>query len=212
MSLDWDASHWKRSTKLLLGAATCWPLIYMVLFFLVIFSLISFFSIQGARSRVNSQDIDLIQLEQKIQNGEISQMTVRATEIIACDRSCDCEYHTYVTNRASKAEIIRQAREIDASGAPRVAKVEEQNSQPKVPVGFPVGIIILFGAHLFTILLIMALLPVYIVLAVKNEKLDQTARIIWVILICMMGMLANPVYWYLYVWRKPPNEVTVSST
>jgi ATP-dependent Zn protease len=184
----------------------------MVLFFLVIFSFVFFFSVQGARSRVKSQDIDLIQLEQKIRNGEISQVTVRPTEIVACNRSCDCEYHTYVTNRASKEEIIRQAREIDASGAPRVAKVEEQNSQPTVPAGFPVGIIILFGAHMFTILLIMAMLPVYIILAVKNERLDQTTRIIWVILICMLGMLANPVYWYLYVWRKPPNEGTVSPT
>ena len=62
--------------------------------------------------------------------------------------------------------------------------------------------VIFFGAHMLTILLMMALLPVYIILAVKDERHDQTMRIVWVVLFCTVNMFAMPVYWYLYVWRK----------
>jgi hypothetical protein len=58
------------------------------------------------------------------------------------------------------------------------------------------------------------LMPLYIILAIKNERLDQTMRIVWVVLACTVGMFADPVYWYLYVWRTPaaipppPTQVT----
>ena len=61
----------------------------------------------------------------------------------------------------------------------------------------------IFVLHLFTILMMFALMPFYIILAIKNERFDQTMRIVWVVLACTMGMLADPVYWYLYVWRTP---------
>jgi hypothetical protein len=51
--------------------------------------------------------------------------------------------------------------------------------------------------------LIMGLMPLYIILAVKSDRLDQNTRIVWVVLLCMMGMFAMPIYWYLYIWSKP---------
>jgi hypothetical protein len=50
----------------------------------------------------------------------------------------------------------------------------------------------------------VGLMPLYIILAVKNESLDQTMRIVWIVLFATMGVAVNPVYWYLYVWRQPP--------
>ena len=58
----------KRSTKILLGVATIWPVAYMLLFFLTIFSVLIFWSLSQERSNRNSQNIDLVELEQKIEN------------------------------------------------------------------------------------------------------------------------------------------------
>ena len=202
MKWNWDPDHWKGSTKVLLGMATIWPVIYIALFILTIFSLVFLTTLAQDRSSPTSKNIDLIQLDRKIKNGELKQLTVRQSEIVALDRIGSREYRTEVTNESTRAEILKAARELDANGRPLVAKVEEQTDQPVSPL-FPVGIVALFGAHMLTILLIMGLMPLYIILAVKSDRHDQTMRIIWVVLICMMGMLAMPVYWYLYVWREP---------
>jgi Ca2+/Na+ antiporter len=81
--------------------------------------------------------------------------------------------------------------------------VAENTSEPGFSRLFPFGIAFIFGAHFLTIILIMGLMPLYIILAVKDERHDQTMRIVWVVLFCTMGMFAIPVYWYLYIWRKP---------
>ena len=112
------------------------------------------------------------------------------------------------SSETTRQELIALAREIGTNGRPRVAKVEENTvgerpPAPAVSALFSLGFMGLFMVHLLTILLILALMPFYIILAVKNERLDQTMRIIWIVLLCTLGMLANPVYWFLYVWRKP---------
>ena len=200
--MNWDPKGWKKSRKILLGIATVWPPIYMLLFMLTIFSVVSFFTLQSQRLNRSSEDIDLIQLEQKIRNSEVSQLTIRPTEIVACDRSCECEYHTAVSNRSTRAEIIRQAREVDQNGVPRVPKIDENTSQTAAPALLPFGLVALFGVHIISVFLMLGLLPVYIVLAVKRDQFDQTTRIVWIILICMMGTVAMPAYWYLYIWRE----------
>lgn len=213
MKWNWDPDHWKGSTKILLGMATIWPIIYMGLFFAVIFSMFLFIPFGAERSKRTCGDLDLIQLERKIKNSELKQLTIRGDEITTMDRAGRCEYHTYVSNESTREEILRDARDVDANGAPRVPKVEDFESEQQVvsPV-FPIGFAALFGAHILTIFLIIGLMPLYVVLVVKSDRHDQTMRIIWVVLLCMMGMLAMPVYWYLYIWREPPVKPAGEST
>lgn len=160
-----------------------------------------FFLAPEAGSGRNTENIDLIQLERKIQNGELKQLTIRERELVAVDRDGH-EYRTEIKKGSSRDEILTQAREPDASGQPRVATIKEESEAP-VPPGFPAAIVVLFGAHIVTIFLIMGLMPLYIILAVKNARLDETMRIIWVVLLCMVGFFAMPVYWYLNIWREP---------
>jgi hypothetical protein len=199
---NWDSHRWKTSTKILLGLVTLWPVVYMVLFFVAIFSFVLFIPSEGRANR-NREDIDLIQLERKIQNGELKQLTVRPREFIAVDRVTNREYHTDVSNETTRSEVLMKAQERDTNGEPRVARIEEENEDRSAPPGFPAAFAALFVAHLVTIFLIMGLMTLYIVLAVKNERLDQTMRIIWVVLFCMVGLFAMPVYWFMYIWRKP---------
>lgn len=200
----------KKSTKTLLGLATIWPVVYMLLFFLTVFSVLIFFSSAAGRSRSNSESIDLIQLEQKIKNGELKNLRIRGSEITAIDRLNDQEYNVQVTNDRTKAEIIRQAREIDANGKQRVDKIEEETGST-TPTLFPIGFIALFIVHMFTILLILALMAFYIVQVVRTDQLDQTMKILWTILICMVAMGAMPVYWYLYIWHEPTNAAPAAT-
>jgi hypothetical protein len=204
LNWNWNPNDWKSSTKILLGLATVWPVIYMGLFFISIFSFIAFLPFEEARSSQSCGNIDLIQLERKIKNGELKELTATSTEIVARDRVGYCSYETSVTNDSTRQQILREAREVGTNGSPRVAKVDENTSRPASSPMFPIGVVALFAVHTLTIFLIMGLMPLYIILAVKSDRLDQTTRIVWVVLLCMMGMFAMPVYWYLYIWRKPP--------
>ena len=200
--MNWNPLSWKRPAKLLLGFVTIWPLIYMFLFMGAIFSFMFYLPFAEKQSNQRCGDIDVLQLDDKIKAGEISELTVRHDELKALDRIGNCEFRVSVSNQATRDRILRTARELNSDGRPRVPKVQEETSEPAVSLIFPIGMFIVFGAHMLTIFLMMALMPVYIILAVKDERHDQTMRIIWVVLFCTVNIFAMPVYWYLYVWRK----------
>jgi len=209
---NWDSAGWTRAPKVLLGIATIWPMLYMGLFF-GIFLVVFLFA--ARQPDFIPKNIDLIQLERKIQNDEIKELIIRRYEIEAVDVN-GRRYSADHSSEATRQELIALAREIGTNGRPRVAKVEENTvgerpPAPAVSALFSLGFMGLFMVHLLTILLILSLMPFYIILAVKNERLDQTMRIIWVVLLCTLGMLANPVYWYLYVWRKPDSNKPLNS-
>lgn len=208
LNWNWDAARWKRSTRVWLAVVTIWPVIYIGLFFIAIFSMFLFIPFEEKRSAACGH-LDLLQLDRKIKNGEIKQLTVKPLTITARDKANDCVYEITVTNEATRQEIIKEAREL-VDGKPRVDKVEEETSRPNVGL-LPFGFAGLFIAHMATILLMIALLPLYIVLAIKNVGLDQTMRIVWVVLFCTVGLLAMPVYWYLCVWRATPANPGVTA-
>jgi len=121
----------KKSTKIWLGIATIWPIVYMFLFFVVIFSV---FIVAGF------------------------------------------------------------------------------NHGPRAPVGnapgsifSPIGFMGFFVLHMLTIMGSLALTVFYIIRVFKTEKLDQNMKIMWMLLLFFMGILAQPVFWYLYIWRDAPD-------
>lgn len=73
------------------------------------------------------------------------------------------------------------------------------------------GMVVLFLVHMLTILGTLALTVFYIVRVIKAEQLDQSAKIMWVILLFFVGMFVMPVYWYLYIWLDAPPVATVAS-
>ena len=211
MKWNWDPQGWKRWIKLLLGLVTIWPIVYIVVFMVLIFSGFFFGVLLSGPAQQHPRNIDLIQLERKIQNGEIKELQISATEIQAVDRD-GRNFRTDVYNESTREEIIRQAREPDSNQRPRVDKIDENRSEPRIEKIFPVGFALFIVVHMATILLMFLLMPLYIILAVKNERLDQTMRIVWVVLTCTVGMFANPVYWYLHVWRAEPAGSSATPT
>lgn len=65
------------------------------------------------------------------------------------------------------------------------------------------GFVAVFAVHMLTIVLVFALIAIYVVLALNNEQLEQSKKIAWVVLLCLFTMVTMPLYWYMYVWRKP---------
>ena len=185
----------------------------MGIFFVFIFGGIFLGTMFSEPTRRDTTRLDLIQLEKKIQAGDIRELKIRSTEIEAIDRD-GRSFETAVDNESTREEIIRQARQLGEDRRPRVDKIDENTSEPQVNPILPIGFIMIFLLHMLTILLMFALMPLYIIFPLKNERLDQTMRIVWVILACTVGMLSDPVYWYLYVWRTPaanpplPTQVT----
>ena len=62
---------------------------------------------------------------------------------------------------------------------------------------------LVFGLHLLTMLVIMALTVFYIVDVFRNERVDKDKKALWAIVIFMGSMIAMPIYWYLYFWKEP---------
>jgi hypothetical protein len=201
---NWDPSQWKKSTKILLGIATIWPVVYMFLFIASIFSMFLFLPFASTQSKQTCGKLDVLQLDRKIKDGQIQELKIHRYEIIARERIGTCEYETSVSEDSTRQQIISDAREI-VNGQPRVEVIGESTSEPDEPPFFvPLGFGMFMLVHLLTMLLMMGLMPLYIILAIKNEGLDQTMRIVWVVLACTIGMFANIVYWYLHIWRKSP--------
>lgn len=175
----------------------------MVLFMGSIFSMFLFLPFAENRSKSSCGGLDVLQLDRKIRDGQIKELAINSSKITARDRIGTCEYETYISDDATRQEIIADAKEL-VNGKPRVEVISENASEREdVPFFFPLGFGVLMAAHLLTMLILMGLLPLYIILAVKNERLDQTMRIVWIVLACTVGIFANGVYWYLYIWRKP---------
>lgn len=202
MSWTWEASTWRKSTKLLLLVANVWPIVYMALFMAIVISVV----VTAERHQNPCGQIDVLQLDKKIRDGGIKKLSLHEGEINAVDQN-DCKYQLFLRESSSRDEILKDARET-VNGRPRVNEIEEHApQQDDFPAAFsiiaPFGFMVLMALHMATILLMTAQTPFYIVLAVKNVHLEQTMRIVWIVLFALVSVLASPVYWYLYIWRKP---------
>jgi cell division protease FtsH len=74
----------------------------------------------------NTTNIDLTQLEKKMTDNELASLTVKQTETVATDRAGH-NYLIQLTNEHTKAEVLKEAREV-VNGKPRVDKVEDEPS------------------------------------------------------------------------------------
>lgn len=62
---------------------------------------------------------------------------------------------------------------------------------------------ILFGMHIVTMLIIFMLIAVYLINVFRNVSVDKDKKILWTILILFAGIIAMPIYWYLFIWKEP---------
>ncbi len=59
-----------------------------------------------------------------------------------------------------------------------------------------------FSMHIGVMVLNIALIIIYLVIAYRSQAVPNDKRSFWAVVIFMANMLAFPVFWYLYVWRR----------
>lgn len=88
----------------------------------------------------------------------------------------------------------------------------EQPGQKTGGFGFPALFKYVFVLHLLTMLLMFVLMAVYIIHAFRTDLISSDKKILWVIILFFGGILACPIYWYLYMWRQRPPVTPAAST
>lgn len=76
--------------------------------------------------------------------------------------------------------------------------------------GPPPMIAFIFPLHLLTMLISFALMVFYIVNVFKNKRIENDKKALWAVVLFFGGMLAMPVYWYLFIWKD--EAVTTAPT
>jgi cell division protease FtsH len=102
-------------------------------------------------SSKNTENIDLVQLDQKIQSGELKQLTIKQTEAVAIDRQTGKEFHVQLTNEHAKNDLLKEAKELGSNGKSRVDKVEEEpsNSYLWPALYYLLPFLLIFGFWIF---------------------------------------------------------------
>jgi hypothetical protein len=68
--------------------------------------------------------------------------------------------------------------------------------------GIPTVFKIMFALHFLTMVWIVALMAVYIVHLFKTDAVPQDKKALWAVVLFLGNLIAMPVYWYLYVWKR----------
>jgi cell division protease FtsH len=99
----------------------------------------------------NTQNIDLVQLDQKIRSGQLKALVVKQNEAVGVDRDTGMEYHVQLTNETAKNDLLKAGRELDANGKARVEKVEDEagNSYLWPALYYLLPFVLIFGFWIF---------------------------------------------------------------
>lgn len=73
------------------------------------------------------------------------------------------------------------------------------------PDAFPLVFMVIMPLHFLTILGSIAVKVFFIVDIFKNPRVEKDKQLMWVLLLVFVGMFADPIYWYLNIWRDSPN-------
>ena len=68
--------------------------------------------------------------------------------------------------------------------------------------GMPLAVMLFFGGHFLTMLLMFGLTAFYIVYLFRTDRIAQDKKALWAIVLFMGNILAFPIFWYLYIWKE----------
>jgi len=61
----------------------------------------------------------------------------------------------------------------------------------------------MFIAMAVVVVLGIGLTIFYVIQAATNDALRNDERVMWILLVTLLGTFAHPVYWYMHIWRRP---------
>ncbi len=72
----------------------------------------------------------------------------------------------------------------------------------------PDAFLLIFPLHLLTMLDVLVVQVIYVVYLFRTGRVPQDKKALWAAVLILGNMIAMPVFWYLYLWRRP-NDVGV---
>jgi hypothetical protein len=72
--------------------------------------------------------------------------------------------------------------------------------------GPPAAFMLLFAVHMGTILMMFGLIAFYMVYLFKSDRVAQDKKALWAVVLFLGGMIAMPVFFYLYIWPDAPRQ------
>ncbi len=73
-------------------------------------------------------------------------------------------------------------------------------TQPRI---LGVAFAAIFPLHILTMVGMVALLFVYIRDLFRNDRVPSDQKALWAVVLLLGGIIAMPIYWYLYIWKEP---------
>lgn len=61
----------------------------------------------------------------------------------------------------------------------------------------PFGVLI--GLHVFTMVLLLGVTVLYVIDVFRNPRVKSDQRVLWLIVLLLGGLIAMPIYWWIYV-------------
>ena len=83
-----------------------------------------------------------------------------------------------------------------------IAQVQNNNLSPAMGA----GIILLMLVHMASIFLMLGVAGLLIAHVIKHPALDTNMKVLWALLLGFMGILAMPIYFWIYIWPQPLGE------
>lgn len=85
-------------------------------------------------------------------------------------------------------------------GVQIIERIEASGNEPSIAMlmSFMAPVIV---ASVVLSIIGMVLLVIYMVHIVKNDRLDMGMKILWIVMIFLLGNLAMPVYWFSEMWE-----------
>ena len=70
-------------------------------------------------------------------------------------------------------------------------------------------LMVILPLHLFTILEIFALVPIYLFYLFKSDVVAHDKKALWAVVIFSGNMISMPIFWYLYIWKISKENETL---
>lgn len=109
-------------------SSTVRQIIFWVIIVIGAIALWKFFA--NTQSR-NTQNVDLAAIQQKIDAGELKELTIEQSEVVAIDKS-NVEFHAPAANEDFKSKLLEKASGLDANGKRKVEKINDKSGSSSV--------------------------------------------------------------------------------
>jgi lysylphosphatidylglycerol synthetase-like protein (DUF2156 family) len=63
---------------------------------------------------------------------------------------------------------------------------------------------IIIPLHFLTMIITFVLMVIYVVYLFRTDRVAKESKALWAVVLILGNILSMPVFWYLYIWKKPP--------